>query len=117
MIHTYTLPNKLKIVVGFYMIATKIDDVYQVRLPEEVRALLQVLRIVISLGIEGVPLACVGANGYVARLLFWMLAPAALVTLANSIVAMHLLARRRLTSWSTVLQHTAPIALRIVFVA
>ena len=57
------------------MIATKIEDVYDIYLPADVRVLLEQLRIGISLGIEGVPLACVGANGYFKKLLFWMLAP------------------------------------------
>ena len=78
---------------------------------------MQILRIVISLGIEGVPLACIGANGYVARLLVWMLGPVALVALATCTVGVHLLVRRRLTSWSILLQRTAPLTLRIVFLA
>ena len=63
------------------VLATKIEDVYEVFLPAEVRALLQQLRIIISLGIEGVPLACVGADGYQKQLLFWSFAPLAIATL------------------------------------
>ena len=36
----FTLRCKLKILIGFYMIATKISSVYEVRLPEEVGLLL-----------------------------------------------------------------------------
>ena len=42
----------------------KVDRVYEIRLPAEVRGLLQHLGFVISLGLEGVPLACIGAKGY-----------------------------------------------------
>lgn len=64
---------------------------YEIYLPPDVRALLQQLKIAISLGIEGVPLACVGANGYMKRLQFWMFAPIVLVAVATFTVLTHLL--------------------------
>ena len=48
-------------------------------MPTEVRVLLQRLAFAISLGFEGLPLSCLGAKGYVRRLLLWMLAPWAAV--------------------------------------
>jgi hypothetical protein len=79
----FALLTTAKILVGFYMIATKIEDVYEVMLPAEVRALLQELRIVISLGFEGVPLVCAGIGGYLNRLVFWMcMPPVALIIIA-----------------------------------
>ena len=57
------LPNKLKILIGFYQIAGKVEAVYEIYLPTEVRALLQQIRIIISLGIEGVPLRCMKIRG------------------------------------------------------
>jgi hypothetical protein len=83
-IEEYTLGNKLKILIGYYMIATRVEHVYEVFLPAEVRGLLKQIRIVISLGIESIPLRCVGANGYVKRLLFWMITPLVLVLSAPS---------------------------------
>ena len=53
----------------------KVDRVYEIRLPAEVRGLLQHLTFTISLGLEGVPLTCLGAKGYVRRLLLWVLVP------------------------------------------
>ena len=47
----------------------KVDRVYEIRLPAEVRGLLQYLTFVISFGLEGVPLTCLGVKGYVRRLL------------------------------------------------
>ena len=84
----YKVPNKLKILVGFYMIATKIETVYEIYLPADVRKVLASLRIVISFGIEGVPLACIGAEGYIQQLLFWVCAP----LLPLGLVALALLA-------------------------
>ena len=42
----HTLTCKAKILVGFYMIATKIEDVYEVFLPPDVRLLLSRMRVV-----------------------------------------------------------------------
>ena len=54
--HTFlrglTLLTKLKILIGFGQIVIKIESVYDVYLPADVRALIQKIRIVISLGIE-----------------------------------------------------------------
>jgi hypothetical protein len=112
-----------QILIGFYMIATKVENVYEVFLPADVRTLLRQLRFVISLGIDGVPLACVGASGYTERLLFWILTPIGLVALAILVVAVRLRLGRRTTArdqensapqqplWLTSL----PIVLRIFF--
>ena len=37
----FTPQNKLKMLVGFYMITTKVDNVYDVSMPGDVRELLQ----------------------------------------------------------------------------
>ncbi len=66
----------------------KVDRVYEIRLPAEVRGLLQHLTFIISLGLEGVPLTCLGAKGYIQRLLLWMLAPwVAVLVLVIAMVA------------------------------
>ena len=39
------------------------ETVYDILLPAEVRELLLTIQFTISIGIDGVPLACVGANG------------------------------------------------------
>ena len=79
-----TPKNKFKIVLGFYMIATKVSGVYDVSLPADVRAVLERLTVVVSFGMGGVattPLECVGLAGYVPRLLFWMIVPAVLTVI------------------------------------
>ena len=73
-----TLKNKAKILLGFYMIATKVHTVYSVSMPSAVRALLDQLSVVVTLGIGGItttPLECLGLSGYVPRLLFYMVFP------------------------------------------
>ena len=89
---------------------------YEIRLPDEVRGLLQNLQLVISMGIEGVPLACVGARGYMHRLMLWMLLPLFTIGVAAMGVAMSLRASRRFT-FLRLLKHVTPSALRICFVA
>jgi hypothetical protein len=114
----YTLPNKAKILIGFYMIAIKIEDVYQVFLPPEVRAILQQLRVVISLGLDGIPLACVGVDGYQRRLLFWMLCPLILISLAVVVVLMNVCYHAhcgRTALLANIMKKVLPIVLRIAF--
>ena len=48
----------------------KVERIYGVQLPPEVRAVLRIVRITITLGLEGVPLTCVGADGYVTNALY-----------------------------------------------
>ena len=43
--------------------------------------MIETLRIVVSLGIEGIPLACVNAEGFLKKLLLWTFLPLGLVVL------------------------------------
>ena len=89
---TFTPHNKLKIVIGFYMIATKVDSVYSVSLPSDVRAFLDSISITVSLGLQGfamTPLECVGAAGYLPRLIFWMVLPPIAMLAVIICVAVH----------------------------
>ena len=54
------------------------EAVYGVSMPADVRALLERLTVIVSLGMGSVattPLECLGLGGYVPRLVFWMLFP------------------------------------------
>ena len=69
----YSLPTKVKLFIGFYMIATKIGRVYDTSIPPEVTALLKIFEVVVSFGFEflsATPLECANL-GYKGRLLFW----------------------------------------------
>ena len=93
-----------------------VAQVYEVFLPADVRAVLQQLRIIISLGIEGVPLACIGADGYVRRLLLWTVGPlvlVALIIIAN--VLNEAVRRRTCISLGTLFRRVTPSVLRLAF--
>lgn len=77
----FTLLNKLKQLWAFYQIATRVDVVYEIYLPTDVRTLLRPLLVVLSLGIDGFPLECVGLVGYISHLRFWLFSPLALAAL------------------------------------
>ena len=56
------------------MIASKVEEVYDLFFPAEVRGLLQSFSILFSFGMEGVPLECLGATGYERKLVMWCVA-------------------------------------------
>ena len=98
MMIAFTPQNKLKMLVGFYMITTKVDNVYDVSMPGDVRELLQRFQLVISFGLKGfaaTPLACLGLGGYVPRLLFWMIVPWVAVASIVCFVMVERYSRRR----------------------
>ena len=95
---TFTPQNKLKILIGFYMVATKVDTIYDVALPADVRAVLRTLSIVFTFGMQGfatTPLACLGLGGYVAELLFWITFPMLVVLAVLSVVLLSTALRRK----------------------
>ena len=62
-------------------IVTQVETTYDFNLPPEVRQFLAYFKIGISIGVDAVPLQCLGVGGYGARLTFWMIAPAVAVAL------------------------------------
>lgn len=84
------------------------------RLPENVRAVLNQVRVVISFGIDGIPLACVGANGYQARLIFYLVAPMALVLVLVTVGTVRLCLTRRT---HLIVTRLLPYMLRIFFLS
>ena len=76
--------NKIKIVLGFYQLVTKVPGVYEVTLPPDVSAVLETLSGWASFGLQGfatTPLECMGLAGYTYRLLAYMLVPAGVIVL------------------------------------
>lgn len=53
LVKAYGLPNKIKILIGFYQIFTKIESVYDVFLPADVQQIVKWITVTISLGIDG----------------------------------------------------------------
>ena len=80
-----------------------------------VRVLLQQLQIVISLGLEGVPLECVGAKGYLKRLQLWMILPLVVVCIGFVAESFRLSSKKRLTAVN-LFKGATPNTLRIFFV-
>ena len=189
LVSTYTPHNKLKIIVGFYMIATKVDrsapppspphqppptttttttthihtlslflslthspaglathstnplhkypppphpiSVYSVSLPEDVREFLDSISISITLGFQGIamtPLECVGASGYVPRLIFWMVILPLAALFAILCVALELTwaewpsatphlrhDNQRCSRLEAVLEHSVPWLMTVIF--
>ena len=116
------LDVKLKIIVGFYMIATQVGDVYEVRLPQDIQQLFIVMTGIVSLGlnarsIQTTPLACLGLPGYVPQLLFWTLAPLILVALIllATFVRLTFRPQKPARSSEAVLLEAAPLVLRLLF--
>ena len=70
------LAIKIKILFGFYQIATKVGDTYLVSFPRSVETTLEFVSFVnLELDGFGLPLACVSLGSFQTRLLFIMLAP------------------------------------------
>ena len=63
------------------MLVTKIESVYEVMLPADVRRFLSYFRIGISVGLSDTTsvLTCLGLRGFEAQLILWMLVPPVLV--------------------------------------
>ena len=117
---TATPRNKLKILVGFYMIATKISTVYEVRMPDEVARFLEGMSVAVTLGLdlglEATPLACVGLAGYTPEMRFWTHMPLVVVLLIVLATAASLrFFRERDLTPRAVLLAAAPLSLKWLF--
>ena len=99
LIRKLLLGNKLKILIGFYMIATQVGSVYEVRLPEDVSQFLHAVSVIVELGFslafQLAPLACVGLDGYTTKLTFWMIVPLYLVALVILKTCLEMLVEHR----------------------
>ena len=109
---------KLKVLIGFYMIATKVSEVYEVELPHEVRRLISVFSIGISFGFNGVDtvLECLGMRGYVATLALYMIAPPVLALLILLIALARMPSKSR-HSGAELLETAVPPLLMLFFLA
>jgi len=120
----FAAQSKIKILISFYMIATKVHIIYDVALPSDVRAVLRALSFTFTLGLQGIattPLACLGLGGYVNELRFWIIFPiiVALIVLV-SVVLLNKWKRSR-AIWGSrrdaaLLEKALPPVLKILFV-
>jgi len=86
---TYNPLNKIKIMIGIYMIATRIDSVYEVSMPYQVQRIIDMFAITVTFGFTGIgtPLECFGLHGYRAELLVTTIGPFVLALLIVAIAA------------------------------
>ena len=114
----YTPHVKLKILVGFYMIATKVDSVYEVEFPGPVKRVLGLLSLGISFGFGGINtlLECLGMRGYLALLALSMVAPVAIAVLIVSVAMFELHRKKQLTA-KALLVNAMPWLLWLLFLA
>ena len=69
--------------IGFYLISVKIDDVYNINMPNDIKEIYRRISLFCTLGIdfalETTPLECLGVTGYTADLVFWIVLPFVIV--------------------------------------
>ena len=116
---TFTPHVKLKILIGFYLIASKVDDVYAVEMPPQVQRILNAVAISVSVGFNGVGtvLDCLSMRGYVPTLAVHMVAPAllaCLVLLAGVARLQRYVPRADRTAMA-LFERTAPLLLKLIF--
>lgn len=113
-----------QVLIGFYMIAVKVGEVYEVALPPIITSVLGSMSVGISFGFNGVGavLECLHMGGYVATLALYMAAPAVLAVAVLLAVALRTLYKARCTSLKVgtlveVLETSAPLILKLFFIA
>ena len=89
---TFTPKNKLKIILTFYQLSTKVSSVYEVVLPPDVNAFLEYLSNLVTLGIDSpelssTPLQCMNLSGYTVQLITYMAVPLILILVIMLAVA------------------------------
>ena len=114
----FTPHNKLKIIVGTYLIVTKIDEVYEVSLPTEIKNLLGIFSVGVSFGFNGVSsvLECIGLRGYEATLALYIATPIVLSVLLLVVVALRLWCGSQL-SVPVLFEACTPLLLKLFFIA
>ena len=111
---TFKPQNKLKIMFGFYMIACKVDNVYEVAVPPSVKQVLNFFSVGVSFGFSSFSsvLECLNMRGYVPMLAVYIITPAILSSLILLFTLAYSCCMRK--PW---LKTAAPLLLRLLFVA
>ena len=109
----------LRILWGTYQVITKLPAVCQLgSLPASVSDLLALLTMAVDVGFEsfsGVPLQCIGMQGFLARLIFYVVVPPTVLMLASPFIKrISGSERRRPQTWS---KQMLPAALIISYLA
>ena len=114
--HASTPHISLKILLGFFFIAARLEEVYKVTLPGPVRRAFSLLVTVTFLGLgDDVPLlTCMGIQGFLHRLAFWIATPFVLIAIIvlGSLVYLLLACR---CSCRTIVYVSLPLITRLLF--
>jgi hypothetical protein len=106
-----------QIMLGFYFIVARVETVYEVTLPWPVRRAFSILVTISSLGLNNdvTVLTCIGINGFLHRLVFWILAPFVLVGAMVLGAFARLLLTRRHCSPVELFYASLPLIARLLF--
>lgn len=109
--------NKFKVIISFYQIVTKVEPVYEVSLPATVRAVLALLSVAVSFGLGSTTdvLTCMGLDGFLRKLLFWMILPLGLSLFIFLGCLARLICKCHLTA-TNLLESSLPLVLRLLFI-
>ena len=126
------LQSKAKRIVSFYQIASSINHIYRVALPDSATHLVSFFHSAVTLGFNriGMPLQCLGLHGYMPVLIFWMVAPFVflltipLLFMARDLMHTHsahtkglLASAEPARSVSETLLRATPLCLKLLFLA
>ena len=114
----WNLSTKGKLIIGFYMIATKVGPVYNVVMPLPLVALFETLSVAISLGflqLSSTPLVCAGLGGQRSRLIFWFLFPLSICSLIFLFYLGRQIVGKSRVSFSQIFYNALPAMLRVLF--
>ena len=112
----FTPHNKLKILIGFYMIVTKVGEVYEVELPAQVASMLANFGFAVSFGFEDVGsiLECLEMGGYLTKLTVYIVFPFLLALLIVLIALAGMVVKRHCTLMA-LLETAVPPLLKLLF--
>lgn len=99
--------------------AARIDTVYEVTLPYQLKRIVSVIASAVSFGLADIvtPLACVGLNGYRPKLIFFIVTPFAFVALLLCLVMCWLHVGKHRITREAVMTAALPWALKFIFLA
>lgn len=109
---------KIKIVIGMFLIVSKIGTTYRIVLPYALTIILDGLDIALGFGLVSLNdgFTCLGLQGYLNRLQFFIFTPIALCAFTFIVVAAYLQLKRQLTR-AALLEATLPGVLLVLFFA
>lgn len=112
------IPVKLKHVYGFYVIMTRIEGIYHIQLPVEIKAAMDYFYAIFSFGsdMQGIPKECFGITTHLDRLQFWMTLPVIAIVVVVVVILTKLVVKRTI-SFEAVIANCLPPVMTLLFLA